>query len=138
DGQACCEAMTRLPARKLLQLALQLAYPNDDLFYLLASGDPLELYPISGGRGEPSYYLAIVLFILAITFLLTMGIRTCLDWFAVPLLLRKTTRPLWEKHQKGRGSEPWWGTAVGVLALSGVGCLMARNSISELISVQVG
>ncbi|MBI1913710.1 MAG: hypothetical protein HYS12_02990 [Planctomycetes bacterium] len=137
DGQACCDAMARLPARKLLQLALQLAYPNDDLFYLLASGDPLELYPISGGRGEPNYYLAIVLFVLALTVLLALGVRTTLDWFAAPLLLGKTTRPLWEKHHDGRGSEPWWGTALGVLLLAGVGCLMARNSISELISVQV-
>jgi hypothetical protein len=135
DGPLCCAAIEQVPTRRLMLTVLQLAYPNDDIYYLLASGDPLSLYPFFEHN---RYYYAFILVIIAIAFLMGLGVQTALRWIVVPLLLGKKTRPLWDKHQEGRGDEPWWLTVLCMLLLAGVGCLMAPWSLPELIQIQIG
>jgi hypothetical protein len=136
DGPVCCAARKRLPGRQLTAQTLQLAYPNDDIFYLLAAGDPLSLYPFFQHTDVFGFVIAIVVLVLA--FLMGLGVQTALRWFAVPLLLGKKTRPLWDKHQEGRGGELWWLSAVGIVLLAGAGCLTVPFGMSELIAVQIG
>jgi hypothetical protein len=139
DGQVCTEMLGKVFVdRNLLAGTIQMAYPNDDLFYLLATGDKLELFPIQvSRRGEWIYYFVITIFLLVITGLATLGIQTAIQWFAARLFLRKSVRPLWEKHLEGRGEEPWYLAVVGVVLLAGVGTLTAPFSIAEIIAVQI-
>jgi hypothetical protein len=138
DGQACADTLDRFLELKLLSCCVQLAYPNDDLFYLLAGGDRLELFPFRDrDRGEPSYYIAMAIFLLVMTSLLSLGVQTAIQWGAARLVLRRSTLPLWKKHLEGRGNEPWYLGIVGVVLLAGVGCLTAPYSIAEIIAVQI-
>jgi hypothetical protein len=139
EGQACITALSQPSSPVGLNLTLHFAYPNDDLYYVLASGDKLALGPLSGDeRGTDVYYVALVMYLLFMTTLVTLGIQTAIQWFAARLFLRKSTRPLWEKHLAGRGEEPWYLTVAGIVLLAGVGCLTAPFSIAEMIAVQIG
>jgi hypothetical protein len=139
-GQACCQAEAKLPAVKLVFGALQLAYPNDDLYYLLASGDPLSVYPFfrHDEMADSVYYVGMTIAMLTLTWLVGLGIQTGLRWIVAPLVLRKATRPLWQKYCEGRGEGPFWLSLVSTFLLAGVGYLTAPWSLPELIAVQIG
>lgn len=137
-GQICDNVLGKMPALGMAHLALQFAYPNDDIYYLLASGDHLELFPIrTNERGNAVYYISVPIALLIITWIAALGAQTAIQWFAAWLVLRKSTRPLWRKHLKGRGEEPWYLAVLGILLLAGVGCVTAPFSISEMIAVQI-
>ena len=137
-GQTCDNAMSKLPVAETVHLVLQLAYPNDDLYYLLASGDRLHLFPIrTGDRGSLSYYRTVVGAMLVLAFIAALGMQTAIQWFAAWLFLRKSTRPLWRKHLEGRGEEPWYLAVVGIVLSAAIGCLTAPFSLPELIAVQI-
>ncbi len=138
DGEAATDATGQLPFRKLLSQVLMIAYPNDELYYLLAAGDPLGLHPFFiMGEGKASYWGQIggFLFIVWVT---TLGVQWVLNGFVARKVLRDSTRPLWEKHHAGRGREPWWLAVLGVVLLAGVGTALASVTLSEMVGVQVG
>jgi hypothetical protein len=140
NGQACSKAEVKLPNVKLVFGALQLAYPNDDLYYLLASGDPLGVYPFFShdNMDRGVYYVAVLMAMLALTWLVGLGVQSGLRWFAAPLVLRKSVRPLWKKYCEGRGEGPFWLSLLSMFAFAGVGYLTAPWSLPELIAVQIG
>lgn len=139
-GVACVNAMSKVSGMWVAGFAAQFVYPNDDLYYLIASGDNLMLYPSLGDeRGSNTAgYLGLVAALLVVTGLVSLAMQTVIQWLAAPLVLRKGTRPLWRKHLDGRGKEPWYLSVVGIVLLAGVGCLTAPFSITEMIAVQIG
>jgi hypothetical protein len=114
----------------MLENGILVANPNDDIFFLGASNDPLRLYPSGmGGEtwrgkllrvGTAIFYIAIML--------LGIGtvVRLCAHFF-----LSGRSRELWREHTEGRGKEPWWHWLVGVLVASAIGALNAPNSLAE-------
>jgi hypothetical protein len=139
-GQACQEAVTSLPNLKLLVTALQFAYPNDDLFYVLASGNRLEFYPSI--RQDPespaAYYLAVLLFVLVITSLAWLGVQSFVGWIGNRVTNWTGTRHLWDKNQKSRGKGCWWLTLLSILLFSCIGYLLAPSRLPQTVLVQVG
>jgi hypothetical protein len=125
---------------KLLVTTLQFAYPNDELFYVLAGGNRLEFYP--SVRQDPehpaAYYLAVLLFVLIITSLAALGVRTVVGWLGNRVTRWTGTRHLWDKNQKSRGKGCWWLTLLSVLLFSGIGYLLAPSRLPQMILVQVG
>jgi hypothetical protein len=139
-GEACVNAMSKVYGAWVAGFAAQFTYPNDDLYYLISSGDKLMLYPSLGDeRGSNiAGYGGFVAALLLVTAWVALGVQTIIQWFLAPLVLRRNNRPLWRKHLEGRGEEPWYLSILGIVLLAGVGCLTAPISISEMITIQIG
>jgi hypothetical protein len=140
QGRETREALERsLPqaGQGILGRTLQMAYPNDDFFFLLASGDPLRLFGGSEAKAEWrwSINLLTIIFLIAV---LSLGVRTLLHGMAAPLVLGAANRPLWEKHLQGGGRKPWWAALASVLVFGLVGAVAAPFSLPDAILVQVG
>jgi hypothetical protein len=140
DGQAAQEAVSSLPNLKLLGTALAFAYPNDDLFYILAAGNHLEFYP--SVRQDPdapaAYYLAVALYALTIVSLASLGVQTVVGWVGGWLTRRTGNRHLWDKSQNSRGEGSWWLSILSILLFSSVSFLMASWSLPDTVLVQIG
>jgi hypothetical protein len=139
DGQATHDAVRHIPQLKLAETALMFAYPNDDLFYVLAAGNRLDFYPsVHQDPSSPaSYYLAVLLYVLAITSMASLGVQTALGWLGRRVTGWTGNRHLWDKRQESRGEGSWWLSGLSILVCSYVGYLMAPSSLPEAVLVQI-
>jgi hypothetical protein len=139
-GQDTQEAVDSLPQLKLLVSALQFAYPNDDLFYVLAAGNRLDFYPsVHQDPADPApYYLAVLMFVLAITGLASLGIKTAVGFVGNRVTRWTGNRELWDKSQNSRGKGCWWLSLLSLLLFSSIGYLLAPLRLPQAVLVQVG
>jgi hypothetical protein len=139
-GQRCRDGLRgQYPGRAIanLEYAIEAAYPNDEIFYLTASRDPLQL----SGNNNPGTTWAIKLRrvasrVIAI-FYLTLGVGLLLHSRMTARVQPASSRPLWYRHLAGRGGGPFWLAALSVGFFAGVGCLLAPSGLPPLIAVQV-
>jgi Fe-S cluster assembly iron-binding protein IscA len=103
-----------------LKLAIQFAYPNDDLFYLVAAGDPLQLYGLFGfaRSSEGNHVLAIareiiwLLIWLLLACLVLRGLRTWILVFLGRWLLLLRWNPRFKHYYEKQTRFDWKGAAL--------------------------
>ena len=138
-GQRCREAIKHTHGSDLSRLRFSIlsAYPNDEIYYLLASPDSLGLFPIGSGKKALSDRLERLSGSTLFPLIASLGFCTLLYWIAVPLLMPRRSRPLWKKHQEGRGKEPIWLWASSVVVFAAIGALVAPLTLPDVIAVQM-
>lgn len=125
-------------ARQTLNFSVLSAYPNDEMFFLLATSDPLQMHPMSGDNVTLEARIARACGSALFTVVSGLGIITLLSWIVVPLLVRGSARTLWQKHVDGRGSEPIWLWVLSVVFFAALGTLLAPHTLPAAVHVNVG
>jgi hypothetical protein len=121
-----------------LQFGIMSAYPNDDIFYLQATRDALQMSPIAHGEHTLPKRLEYLAGSALVPLIGSLGFLTLLNWIVAPLLLRKSVRPLWKKYRDGNGKEPIWLWTASVVFFAGVGSLLAPYTLATVVSIQTG
>jgi hypothetical protein len=122
----------------MLKFTIMSAYPNDEIFYLLASKDRLHLHPIGWTRGTLWDRVQRLVGSALFPLVASLAFATLLQWILVPLLMPKSARPLWKKHLEGRGKEPLWLWLCSVIFFAAIGALATPITLFDGIAVQMG
>lgn len=124
--------------RGMLQMSINFGYPNDEIFFLQATRDPLSIHPFGGNNPTLTGKLERLTGAALVPLVGGLGFITLIQWIIVPLLVRGSARRLWEKHCAGRGKEPVWLWALSVIFFASMGALLAPHTLPESILVNVG
>jgi hypothetical protein len=142
-GVKCRDAIAELTgddsARLIfLRFSIFSAFPNDEIIFLAASQDLLELFPF--GIDERIEGASERLVSLSVCMLLAFaGISTLLDWIVIPVLFRKGTRSrqLWDDHQVSRGETPLAHRLLSILVFGTFAALVVPVDLDTHTRVQV-
>lgn len=138
-GQKCRDLLARAcpsdKSRLDLSLTTATLNPNDDLAYLQATPDALELCPATSDSLRQRClnllsYGGVIAFV-------ALSLSTVLTWFVRPLIIQGGAVALWEKHEASRGKEPLWQTALGIVVAAGLAAATAPLSLPDAVSLQV-
>lgn len=142
-GVKCREAISELTSDDpnsliFLQFGIFSAFPNDEIIFLAATQDLLEIFPFGIDEGiEGAIERLISLSVLML--LAYAGISTLLDWIVVPVFFRKGTRSreLWDDHQHSRGGTPLAHRLVSILVFGTFAVLVVPVDLDIHTRVQV-
>jgi hypothetical protein len=142
-GVKCREATAELTGDDsasliFLRFSIFSAFPNDELIFLAASQDLLDVFPFGIDEGIEGASERLVS--LSVCMLLAFaGISTLLDWIVIPLLFRKGTRSrqLWDDHQQSRGETPLAHRLVSILVFGTFAALVVPVDLDTHTRVQV-
>jgi hypothetical protein len=140
-GQRCRTLLQQTygnDSNSALEFGIMSAYPNDDLFYLQATRDPLQMSPIPHGEHTLPKRLEYLAGSALVPLIGTLGFITLLHCILAPLLIHKGVRPLWKKYREGNGKEPIWLWAVSVVVFAGIGSLIAPYTLATVVKIQAG
>jgi hypothetical protein len=121
-----------------LAFGIMSSYPNDDIFYLHATRDALQMSHIAHGEHTLPKRLEYLVGTALVPLIGSLGFITLLNWVVAPLLLRKGVRPLWKKYRAGCGKEPLWLWVVSVVFFAGIACLSAPYTLATVVYIQTG
>jgi hypothetical protein len=142
-GVKCREAIAELTgddstSLTFLQFGIFSAFPNDEIIFLAASQDLLDIFPFGIDEGVEGAIERLIS--LSVCMLLAFaGISALLDWILIPVFLRKGTRSrqLWDDHQLSRGGTPLWQRLVSILVFGTFAALVVPVDLDTHTRIQV-
>jgi hypothetical protein len=124
--------------RFMLQYAIVCIYPNDELFYLMAMDDPMEMCPFHVGLSSQWQRVRDLIFFPFMLWVVALGLRSIAGGVGILAIRTPKAKALWRQHKTGRGKDPFWLWSLSVLLFGGIAALLAPSTLPEYLAVQAG